>query len=85
MPASPPRSPLSAASIWMPSRSRRPGTLRVSTPILSDQVVMDEEDAADADAVSNAGVRPVVTHTLMHDAAARRRLAEAALDAVAFA
>jgi LPPG:FO 2-phospho-L-lactate transferase len=54
-------------------------------PGLIDALVMDEEDAADADAVSNAGVRPVITQTLMRDAAARRRLAEAALDAVAFA
>jgi hypothetical protein len=46
---------------------------------------MDAQDAADADAVSNAGVRPIVTHTLMRDATARKRLAEAALDAVAFA
>jgi LPPG:FO 2-phospho-L-lactate transferase len=52
---------------------------------LIDALVIDEEDADDADAVSNAGVRPVITHTLMHDAPARRRLAEAALDAVAFA
>ena len=54
-------------------------------PGLIDALVMDEEDAADSDAVSSAGVRPIITHTLMHDAAARRRLAEAALDAVAFA
>jgi len=54
-------------------------------PGLIDALVIDEEDAADADAVSNAGVRPIVTHTLMRDAAARRRLAEAALDAVALA
>jgi LPPG:FO 2-phospho-L-lactate transferase len=54
-------------------------------PGLIDALVMDEEDAADADAVSNAGVRPIVTQTFMRDAAARRRLAEAALDAVAFA
>jgi LPPG:FO 2-phospho-L-lactate transferase len=54
-------------------------------PGLIDALVIDEKDAADAHAVSNAGVRPIITHTLMHDAAARRRLAEAALDAVAFA
>ena len=54
-------------------------------PGLIDALVIDEKDADDADAVSNAGVRPVITHTLMHDAPARRRLAEAALDAVAFA
>jgi hypothetical protein len=52
---------------------------------LIDALVLDEEDAADADAVSHLGVRPVVARTLMHDSAARKRLAEAALDAVAFA
>ena len=52
---------------------------------LIDALVFDEEDAADADAVSQLGVRPIVTRTLMRDAAARRQLAEAALDAVAFA
>ena len=52
---------------------------------LIDALVIDEEDAADSDAVSQLGVRPVVTQTLMRDAPARRRLAEAALDAVAFA
>ena len=54
-------------------------------PGLIDVLVMDEADAADADAVSSAGVRPIVTHTLMRDAAARRRLAEAALNVVALA
>jgi LPPG:FO 2-phospho-L-lactate transferase len=54
-------------------------------PGLIDVLVIDEADAADAAAVSGLGVRPLVAHTLMHDAAARRRLAEAALDAVAFA
>ena len=37
-------------------------------PGLIDALVIDEEDADDADAVSNPGVRPIVTHTLMHDA-----------------
>jgi len=45
---------------------------------LIDALVIDEADA-DAD----AGVRTIVTRTLMHDAASRRALAEAALDAVA--
>lgn len=54
-------------------------------PGLIDVLVLDEQDAVDAEAVSSAGVRPVVTQTLMRDAAARRRLAEAALNAVAFA
>jgi LPPG:FO 2-phospho-L-lactate transferase len=52
---------------------------------LIDALVLDESDAADADAVSAVGVRPIVTQTLMRDAAARRQLAEAALDAVALA
>jgi LPPG:FO 2-phospho-L-lactate transferase len=54
-------------------------------PGLIDVIVIDEADAADADAVSTLGVRPIVARTLMRDAAARRRLAEAALDAVALA
>jgi hypothetical protein len=54
-------------------------------PGLIDALVIDEKDAGDADALSNAGIRPVVTNTLMRDAAARRRLAEVALDAVALA
>lgn len=54
-------------------------------PGLIDALVIDEKDADDAEALSQAGVRPIVTQTLMRDAAARRRLAEAALDAVAFA
>src|SRR5439155_1342089 len=48
-------------------------------------VARAHRDPGDAGAVSNAGVRPIVTHTLMRDAPARRRLAEAALDAIAFA
>jgi LPPG:FO 2-phospho-L-lactate transferase len=47
---------------------------------LIDALVIDESDA-DGD----AGVRTIVTKTLMHDAASRRALAEAALDAVALA
>lgn len=54
-------------------------------PGLIDVLVIDEADAAEAEAVSALGVRALVAHTLMHDPAARRRLAEAALDAVAFA
>ena len=50
-----------------------------------DVLVFDEADAVDADTVSARGVRPIVTRTLMRDANARRRLAEAALDAVAVA
>ena len=50
---------------------------------LIDALVIDEADAADADAVSALGVRPVVTSTLMSDATAARRLAEAALESTA--
>jgi LPPG:FO 2-phospho-L-lactate transferase len=49
-------------------------------PGLIDALVVD---AADADAVTGLGaVRPIVTRTLMSDADARRRLAEAALGVV---
>jgi LPPG:FO 2-phospho-L-lactate transferase len=54
-------------------------------PELIDALVIDEVDADDAGALAALGVRPVVTQTLMSDAPTRRRLAEAALDAVAFA
>jgi LPPG:FO 2-phospho-L-lactate transferase len=47
---------------------------------LVDALVIDE-----ADAEADAGVRTIVTKTLMRDAASRRALAEAALDAVALA
>jgi LPPG:FO 2-phospho-L-lactate transferase len=52
---------------------------------LIDALVFDESDAEAADGVATLGVRPVVTRTLMSDADARRRLAEAALDATAVA
>jgi LPPG:FO 2-phospho-L-lactate transferase len=52
---------------------------------LIDALVFDEADSGDADAVAALGVRPVVTRTLMSDADARRRLAEATLDAMAVA
>jgi LPPG:FO 2-phospho-L-lactate transferase len=52
---------------------------------LIDALVFDEADAHEAGAVAAAGVRPVVTRTLMSDSEARRRLAEAALDAMAVA
>ena len=54
-------------------------------PGLIDALVLDEQDAADAGAVSALGVRPIVASTLMRDAAARKHLAEIALDAVALA
>lgn len=52
---------------------------------LIDALVFDLADAADSDAVTARGVRPLVTQTLMRNADARKRLAEAALDAVAVA
>jgi LPPG:FO 2-phospho-L-lactate transferase len=52
-------------------------------PGLIDALVLDEEDADDAEALSALGIRPVIASTLMRDADARKRLAEAALDAVA--
>jgi LPPG:FO 2-phospho-L-lactate transferase len=52
---------------------------------LIDALVFDEVDAADASAVSAHGVRPVIASTLMRDEEARRRLAEATLDALAVA
>jgi LPPG:FO 2-phospho-L-lactate transferase len=48
---------------------------------LIDALVIDEADEARAAEVAERGVRPVVTKTLMRDADARRRLAEAALEA----
>jgi LPPG:FO 2-phospho-L-lactate transferase len=64
-----------------------PGAQRSSEQVtpcykpLIDVLVFDEADAEDADAVSVLGVRPLVTRTLMADAGAARRLAEAALEA----
>jgi LPPG:FO 2-phospho-L-lactate transferase len=49
-------------------------------PGLIDALVVDEADADDLDGLGD--VRPIVTRTLMRDADARRRLAEAALGAV---
>jgi LPPG:FO 2-phospho-L-lactate transferase len=49
-------------------------------PDLIDVLVVDEADADDLESL--ADVRPIVTRTLMSDADARRRLAEAALGAV---
>jgi LPPG:FO 2-phospho-L-lactate transferase len=46
---------------------------------LVDALVVDEADAADLDGLGD--VRPIVTRTLMSDDSARRRLAEAALEA----
>jgi LPPG:FO 2-phospho-L-lactate transferase len=47
---------------------------------LIDALVVDESDAHDLGGLGD--VRPIVTQTLMRDAEARRRLAEAALGAV---
>jgi LPPG:FO 2-phospho-L-lactate transferase len=54
-------------------------------PGLIDALVFDVADAEHGDAVAALGVRPVTTHTLMSDADARRRLAEACLDSMAVA
>jgi LPPG:FO 2-phospho-L-lactate transferase len=50
---------------------------------LIDALVFDNADAEHADEVAAEGVRPVVAQTLMMGGDARRRLAEAALDAMA--
>ncbi|MGB2953286.1 MAG: 2-phospho-L-lactate transferase [Gaiellaceae bacterium] len=50
---------------------------------LIDALVFDAADAAGGAAVEALGVRPIVTETLMRDAEARRRLAEATVGAVA--
>jgi LPPG:FO 2-phospho-L-lactate transferase len=47
---------------------------------LIDALVVDEADAHELDGLGD--VRPIVTRTLMRDADARRRLAEAALGVV---
>jgi LPPG:FO 2-phospho-L-lactate transferase len=52
---------------------------------LIDVLVFDVADAADAEAVSALGVRPLVAPTLMVDETARRRLAEAVAGVAAFA
>jgi LPPG:FO 2-phospho-L-lactate transferase len=48
---------------------------------LIDALVLDEQDAEEAEAVEARGVRPIVAPTLMRDTAARRGLAEAVLEA----
>jgi LPPG:FO 2-phospho-L-lactate transferase len=48
-----------------------------------DALVLDEQDADEAEAVEALGVRPIVAPTLMSDSAARRRLAKAVLEAAA--
>ena len=49
---------------------------------LIDALVIDEADAADADAVAGRGVRPLVTRTLMAEPEARRALVETVLGLV---
>lgn len=49
---------------------------------LIDALVLDEADAAGANAVEASGIRPLVTRTLMRDGASRRLLAGAALEPV---
>ena len=56
-----------------------PAHVAACYPGLIDALVVDEADAADLDGLD---VRPIVARTLMVDADARRRLAEAALGAV---
>lgn len=46
---------------------------------LIDTLVFDESDLADAEAVAERGVQPIVARTLMADGDARRQLVEAAL------
>jgi len=58
----------------------RPADVAACYRGLIDAIVVDEADAADVDDLG--GVRPIVARTLMVDAGARRRLAEAALGAV---
>jgi LPPG:FO 2-phospho-L-lactate transferase len=49
---------------------------------LVDAFVLDTEDAAAAPAITELGLRPVVTDTIMRDDASRARLAAAVLAAV---
>ena len=48
---------------------------------LIDALVLDESDRGEVEAVESLGVRPIVGRTLMRDSAARRQLAELALEA----
>ena len=57
-----------------------PAAVAACYPGLIDALVVDEADAGDLDGLGE--VRPIVTRTLMSDADARRRLAEAVLGAV---
>jgi hypothetical protein len=66
-------------------RGTTPGHLADCYEGLIDALVFDEADAEHADDVAARGVRPVIARTLMSDSDARRRLAEAVLDAMAVA
>jgi LPPG:FO 2-phospho-L-lactate transferase len=57
-----------------------PAQVAAQYPGLIDALVVDEADADDLDGLGD--VRPIVTRTLMADAEARKRLAEAAVGAV---
>jgi len=57
-----------------------PAQVAARYPGLIDALVVDEADADDLDGLGD--VRPIVTRTLMADAEARKRLAEAAVGAV---
>jgi len=57
-----------------------PAHVAARYPGLIDALVVDEADADDLEGLGD--VRPIVTRTLMSDADARKRLAEAALGAV---
>jgi LPPG:FO 2-phospho-L-lactate transferase len=61
--------------------STTPAHVASCYPGLLDALVIDEADAAGADTLADLGVRPVVTRTLMSDAAARARLVDAVLGA----
>ncbi len=58
-----------------------PAHVASTYPGLIDALVVDEADADDLDGLGD--VRPIITRTLMSDPDARKRLAEAALGAVA--
>jgi len=62
-----------------------PADVAACYPGLLDALVFDAADAGRAESVRALGVTPVVTRTLMAGADARRRLAEAVLDAMAVA
>jgi LPPG:FO 2-phospho-L-lactate transferase len=62
----------SAAGVAAHYQGRHPGLL--------DALVIDTQDAADADRIRASGVEPVIAPTVMRDHVDRQRLAEAILD-----